>query len=184
MIFDATSLKGVFEITPEPHRDDRGFFARLYCPEEFVAAGIEFAPTQVNLSANTVCHTLRGLHFQDQPHAESKLVRCIAGSAWDVAVDLRPGPDFLKWHAVVLHAEKMNALFLPEGMAHGFLTLEPNTQLLYHMGRNSVPGKARGLLWNDPALAIDWPFEPASMSEADLFRPPLSESNDPRFRRL
>ncbi len=125
MRFTPTDLPGVVAVDAEPHRDARGAFARLYCPDEFAAAGIDFAPTQVNLSTNTERLTLRGMHFQKPPFAESKLVRVVSGRAWDVALDLRPGPGQGRWTARELTADGMEALFLPEGVAHGFLTLEP-----------------------------------------------------------
>ena len=163
MRFRETPLPGVFEIETESQFDARGGFARLYCPNEFAAANIEFCPTQVNLSTNNARHVLRGLHYQSAPYAESKLVRCIRGCIWDVSVDLATG----RWHAVELDAGKMNAVFLPEGVAHGFLTLTPNTHVLYQMGRIHAPGQARGIRWNDPDLGIDWPAPPEMMSDAD-----------------
>ena len=171
MILSGTPLPGVFEVAANPHRDDRGAFARLYCPEVFAAQGIDFTSTQINLSTNLRANTLRGLHFQRPPHAEAKLVRCVAGKVWDVAVDLRPGPTLGHWHGVTLDAELMNAVFLPEGVAHGFLTLTENAQVLYQMGRPYQPGQARGIRWDDPDLAIDWPAAPATMSEADTTWP-------------
>lgn len=162
-----TPLPGVLEIEANPHKDERGAFARLYCPETFADAGIDFSSTQVNLSRNTHKHTLRGLHFQYPPYAEAKLVRCIQGVVWDVAVDMRPGPTFGKWHAVQLEAETMNAVFLPEGVAHGFLTLTKAADVLYQMGRLYTPGQAQGILWDDPELGIDWPCDPKVMSDAD-----------------
>lgn len=178
MIFAETPLPGVFEIDARPHRDDRGLFARLYCPEEFARAGIAFSSTQVNLSTNARRHTLRGLHYQDPPHAEAKLVRCIAGRVWDVAVDLRPGRGRGRWHAVELDAARMNAVFLPEGIAHGFLTLTDDAQLLYQMGRPHAPGRGRGIRWDDPDLAIAWPSGPAVISEADRGWPGFREAVD------
>lgn len=176
MIFRETPIAGVVEIGAEPHADARGLFARLYCPEEFAAAGIAFTPMQVNLSTNLRRHTLRGLHYQNPPHAEAKLVRCIAGRVWDVAVDLRPGPGRGRWHAVELDAERMNAVFLPEGIAHGFLTLSEGAQVLYQMGRLHAPGQGRGVRWDDPDLAIGWPAAPEAISEADRGWPGLRET--------
>lgn len=178
MEFRETGLAGVLHIRATPHGDARGRFARLYCPEEFAAAGIGFEPTQVNLSTNTQRHTLRGVHFQKPPNSEAKLVRVVRGRVWDVAVDLRPGPDFGRWIAVELSADAINALFLPEGVAHGFLTLEPETHVLYQMGRNHVPGHADGLRWDDPGLGIDWPAEPDVISDADRRWPDLDKRGD------
>lgn len=178
MIFHATALPGMMRIEAEPHGDARGLFARLYCPEEFTAAGVDFTPTQVNLSTNADRHTLRGMHFQKPPYAEAKLVRCIRGRAYDVAVDLRPGPTFGHWIAEELAADQMNALYLPEGVAHGFLTLEDDTHILYQMGRNYVPGHADGLRWDDPDLAIDWPAPPVTLSDKDRAWPGLATRDD------
>ncbi len=168
MNFSPTTLPGVVLIEPERHGDERGFFARLYCPSEFAKAGIDFAPTQVNLSRNTQRRTLRGLHFQDAPHSEAKLVRVTAGRIFEVVVDLRKDtPTYLNWISVELDAASARSIFIPEGCAHGFLTLEPGTDVLYQMGRDHVPGLARGLRWNDPALSIQWPATPALLSEQD-----------------
>ena len=178
MNFSATPIPGVVASTTPPHRDARGSFARLYCPDEFAAAGIAFTPGQINLSANPRRHTLRGLHFQHPPFAEAKLVRAVAGQVWDVAVDLRPGPGFGRWHGVVLDAQVMNAVFLAEGVAHGFLTLSDGAEVLYQMGRPHVPGRAAGLRWDDPALAIQWPAAPALIGDADRICPLLADRSD------
>lgn len=172
MRFIATEIAGVFEIEAEPRRDERGFFARVYCPEEFAAAGIDFQSAQINLSRNFARFTLRGMHWQDPPFAEAKVVRAASGAAHDVVVDLRgDSPTFRRWIARRLDAERANALFIPEGCAHGFLTLEPQTDLLYQMSRSFVPGHARGLRWDDPGIGIVWPAEPAVISESDLAWP-------------
>lgn len=168
MRFETTDIPGVFVVVADPSRDERGFFARLYCPDEFAAAGIDFTPAQVNLSRNTVRHTLRGLHYQDPPYAEAKLVHVTRGSAYDVVVDLRrDSPAFRRWAAFDLDAESARALFVPEGCAHGFLTLTPDADVLYHIGRLHTAGLTRGYRWNDLALDIRWPAEPALMSQAD-----------------
>ncbi|MCA1952221.1 MAG: dTDP-4-dehydrorhamnose 3,5-epimerase family protein [Hyphomicrobiales bacterium] len=172
MIFEPTALPGAFLIRPEPHRDARGFFVRLFCPEECAAAGLDFTNVQINLSRNPVRHTLRGLHFQAAPHAEAKIVRVTRGAIHDVIVDLRPGsPTRLRHAAFRLDAEGAEALFVPEGFAHGFLTLEPETDVLYQMGRAHVPGQARGYRYDDPAFAIAWPAPPALIGPADLAWP-------------
>lgn len=174
MRFVVTELPGVMVIEPQPHVDERGFFARVYCPQQFAAAGIAFSPTQVNLSRNTRLHTLRGLHWQDPPHAEAKLIRVISGRIHEVVVDLRPeSPKFRKWISLELDASSARGIFVPEGCAHGFLTLEPGTDVLYQMGRDYVAGQARGARFDDPALAIDWPAAPAVISQADLGWPAL-----------
>lgn len=167
-----TKLSGVMIVEAEPHEDARGGFARLYCPNEFRAAGIDFAPCQINLSRNHARHTLRGMHYQDAPYAEAKLVRVTRGRAFDVAVDLRAGSATRgQWTAVELDAARMNAVFVPEGFAHGFLTLEPETDVLYQMGRIYEPGHAKGVRWNDPAFAIRWPAAPAVIDPRDAGYP-------------
>ncbi len=174
MRFHATELAGVVIIEAEPHADERGSFARLYCPNEFAAAGIDFHPRQVSLSRNSARHTLRGLHFQAPPHDEAKLVRVTQGRAFDVAVDLRPDSDtFRRFVAVELDGEAMRAVFIPPGCAHGFLTLEPDTDVLYQIDRDHVPGVGRGVRWDDPALAIGWPARPAVISRRDATWPDI-----------
>ena len=175
MILAPTPIAGMFELTAEVHRDARGAFARLYCPGRFAAAGLASAPTSLNLSVTTHRHTLRGLHFQRPPLAEAKLVRAVAGRVWDVAVDLRAGPGFGRWHAVTLDAGAMNAVFLPEGVAHGFLTLTADAQILYQMGRDHVPGAGLGIAWDDPDLSLPWPSVPRLLSDADRNWPRLRD---------
>jgi dTDP-4-dehydrorhamnose 3,5-epimerase len=173
--FHATDIPGVFIISVEPNADERGFFARLYCPDEFAAAGIDFAPVQVSLSRNIHRHILRGLHYQDFPHAEAKLVHVTRGSVYDVVVDLRcESPAFGRWAAFELDEESGRALFIPEGCAHGFLTLAPQSDVLYHIGRMHVAGQTRGYRWNDRTLNIRWPAEPAFVSPADRAWPDFS----------
>jgi dTDP-4-dehydrorhamnose 3,5-epimerase len=163
-----TELPGVLRISIEPRTDQRGMFARLYCPDEFAAAGIDFAPVQMNLSRNTARHTLRGMHYQDAPNAEAKLVRVVAGAIYDVAIDLRPAsPTYRRWTAARLTAAGAEALYIPEGCAHGFLTLEAGTDVLYQMGRKYLPGLARGVRWDDPAFHVEWPAAPEIMDEKD-----------------
>ncbi len=168
MIFTPTKIPGCFQIEPETRRDERGFFARIYCPDEFRAAGIDFTLAQSNLSRNDKAHTLRGLHFQYPPFAEAKLVQVARGAILDVAVDLRPdSPAFKQWVACELTADKANQLYVPEGCAHGFLTLTADTDVLYGMSRHYVPGRAKGYRYDDRAFAIAWPHKPASISQAD-----------------
>jgi dTDP-4-dehydrorhamnose 3,5-epimerase len=168
MRFHETGILGVRLIEAEPNSDPRGSFARFYCPEEFTAAGIDFAPVQVNLSRNLAAFTLRGMHYQGPPRAEAKLVHVTRGAIYDVALDLRPeSPNYRCWTAARLDADSMTALFIPEGCAHGFLTLVPNTDVLYHMGRMFEPGWTRGVRWDDPAFAIDWPARPQVISDRD-----------------
>lgn len=164
-----TEIVGVYLVEARPHEDARGGFARLYCQETFEAAGVGgFRPVQTNLSRNTALHTLRGMHHQAAPHAEAKLVQVLAGEIYDVALDLRPeSPTYRRWTAARLSAERLNGLFIPEGCAHGFLTLTPGAEILYQMGAAYAPGAGRGVRWDDPAFGIDWPAPPAVISERD-----------------
>jgi dTDP-4-dehydrorhamnose 3,5-epimerase len=150
------------------HRDVRGAFQRLWCADSFAAAGLDFTPHQASLSMNTAAHTLRGMHWQAAPHGEQKLVRCVAGRVWDVALDLRPDSRaYLRWHAEELSADTGTALFIPRGVAHGFLTLTPNAAVAYLIDRPHTPDAAHGARWNDPSFAIDWPHAPAMISTRD-----------------
>ena len=168
MRFLATDIAGVVIVEAEPHSDMRGGFARLHCPDKFAAAGIVFAPIQTSISTNPTPGTLRGLHFQKAPHAETKLVRAVRGRVFDVAVDLRPdSPTHRRWTATELSATNLRGVFIPEGVAHGFLTLEPYTDVLYQIAPAFTPGYAAGVRWDDPAFAITWPGVPALMSAAD-----------------
>lgn len=166
-----TPLPGLLEIEAEPHSDARGQFARVFCRDSLAAAGVEFQPVQVNLSTNTARHTLRGLHYQPGAWAEEKLVRCVQGRVWDVAVDLRPGPGCGRWHAVELCAARMNGVYIPKGFAHGFLSLTEGAVVQYLMAPAHVPGHGRGIRWDDPDLAIAWPARPAVISPADAALP-------------
>lgn len=163
-----TRLPMVFEVESFAHEDARGSFRRSWCADSFARARIDFAPRQASLSANFAPHTLRGMHWQEGPHAEQKLVRCVAGAVWDVALDLRPdSPTYLRWHAEELSAEKGNALFLPRGVAHGFLSLTADAVVEYLIDTPHAPEAARGARWNDPAFAIDWPHPPSVISDRD-----------------
>lgn len=175
MRFVATGIPGVTLIEAEPKEDERGFFARLYCPDEFAAAGIDFAPAQINLSRNRARGVLRGLHWMASPYAEAKVVRAVRGRIFDVAVDLRPdSPCFRRWTGAELDAASCRALYIPEGCAHGFLTLEPDSDVLYLMGRPYRPGFERGARWDDPAFGVAWPEAPAVIGERDASWPPLA----------
>ena len=172
MRFIEQKIAGVFVVEAEPHCDSRGYFARVFCEEEFRAAGIAFSPPQINLSGNAKKHTLRGMHFQNPPHAEAKFVRAVRGRAYDVVVDLRKGSRTERqWFGAELDANRINGIYVPEGCAHGFLTLEDHTDILYQMGRAFVAGAGQGVRWDDPAFAIDWPAKPAVISERDATYP-------------
>jgi len=172
MRFVATAIAGVVVVESEPRTDERGAFARLHCPEEFAAAGHPFVPAQTSLSRNPGAGTLRGLHYQAAPHAETKLVRCVRGRIFDVAVDLRPdSPTHRQWTGAELSAENGRALLVPEGVAHGFLTLEADTDVLYQIAPLYRPGREAGVRWDDPAFAIAWPAAPHRISPRDAAYP-------------
>jgi dTDP-4-dehydrorhamnose 3,5-epimerase len=172
MHFVRTPLSDVLEVTGPVHVDARGSFRRIWSADSFFAAGITFAPMQSSLSTNPLRLTLRGMHWQDAPYDEQKLVRCVAGAVWDVALDLRPGSaTYRKWHAVILSAETGNAFFLPRGIAHGFLSLTADAVVEYLIDTPYAPEHARGARWNDPAFAIDWPEAPAMIGDRDRIWP-------------
>lgn len=175
MKFAATGIEGVRILETEPIADDRGDFARSYCTEEFHAAGLNFTPVQMNISRNTARGTLRGMHYQDEPQPDPKLVRCTRGRIFDVAVDLRTRSEtFCHWVSVELSFERQNALFVPAGCAHGFITLEDNSDVQYLMGAPYVPELARGVRWDDPAFAIDWPNSPSIIAPRDAGFPDVT----------
>jgi dTDP-4-dehydrorhamnose 3,5-epimerase len=156
--FIQTPLSGVWVIEPEQLSDERGWFARTFDANEFEAHGLNPAVVQCNASFNAHRDTLRGMHYQAEPHGESKLVRCVRGAVFDVAVDLRAGSDTLcAWHGVELSAENSLAFYIPAGLAHGFQTLTDDCEVLYQMGDRYVPEAARGVRWDDPAFGIHWP---------------------------
>lgn len=176
MKFEVTEIEGVARVSITPHVDERGFFARLFCPEEFADAGFPFTPLQMSLSRNAKAGTLRGLHFHAPPHDEGKLVRVIRGAVFDVVVDLRrESPTYLRWLGAELTAEQGEALLIPAGCAHGFLTLADETDLLYQIDRMYPPGVARGLRWDDPAIGVAWPAPPRVISAADREWPAFEE---------
>ncbi len=172
MDFVETELSGVFILDAERHCDERGFFARNFCADEQAARGIDFVPVQGSLSFNPTRGTLRGLHYQAPPHAEAKLVRCTRGAIFDVLVDLRPAsPTYGQWLGVELTAASLRQLLVPGGLAHGFLTLQPDTEVSYLMAARYVPAAGRGLRWDDPGLGIQWPFLPVLLSAKDRAYP-------------
>jgi len=168
MIFRETPLPGAWLLEPERFEDERGFFARTYCREEFAARGLDPTVAQCSVSFNHRRGTLRGLHFQAPPHEEVKLVRVTRGAVWDVIVDLRAESRTFKQHfSIVLSAEKGNQLYIPKGMAHGFQTLEDATEVLYQISEPYTAQSARGYRWDDPAFAIPWPESVTVISERD-----------------
>lgn len=168
MKFTATEIEGVVIVDLEPASDERGAFARLHCPDEFAAAGLPFVPQQTSLSRNVRAGTLRGMHYEAAPHEEAKLVRVVRGRIFDVAVDLRPAsPTYCRWIGTVLSADNGRALLIGRGMAHGFITLEDDADVLYQIDRIFEPGHGRGARWNDPAFGIQWPMPPTVISPRD-----------------
>ena len=177
MNFEPTPLAGAFLVGIESHADERGFFARTWCREEWNGHGLDERLVQCSISFNHRRGTLRGLHYQADPWPETKLVRCTSGAIWDVMVDLRPGSSTRgQFHAVELSASNRLALWIPAGFAHGFQTLTDDAEVLYQISEDYRPEAARGLRWNDPDLAIPWPSEVTMISDRDR--------NLPLFREL
>jgi dTDP-4-dehydrorhamnose 3,5-epimerase len=174
MIFTETALPGAYLIDPEPHHDERGFFARVWCEREMAEHGLAQRLVQCSISYTLRRGTLRGMHFQAAPCAETKLVRCTRGAVHDVIIDLRPGSaTFLQHVAVALSAENRRALYVPEGFAHGFQTLEDGTEVTYQMSEIFSPEHARGVRWSDPAFGIQWPIADPILHPRDASYPDL-----------
>jgi dTDP-4-dehydrorhamnose 3,5-epimerase len=177
VIFGPTTLSGAMVVGLERREDERGFFARSFCRQEFEAHGLEPCVAQCNVSFNRRRGTLRGMHWQEAPNGEAKLVRVTRGALWDVIVDLRPeSPTHLKWFGVELSAENHQALYIPVGFAHGFQTLVDDVEVLYQMSTSYLPGAQRGARWDDPAFGIQWPIHPPFLSERDATYPDLAVS--------
>jgi dTDP-4-dehydrorhamnose 3,5-epimerase len=168
MIFTETKLKGAFVIDIEPLEDQRGFFARAWCKDEFERHGLNPRTVQCNISYNQKRGTLRGMHYQAPPFEEAKFVRCISGAIYDVIIDLRSNSStFHEWFSVELTAENHRALYVPEGFAHGFQTLVDSSEVFYQMSENFHPESARRLRWDDLAFGITWPIPDPILSEKD-----------------
>jgi dTDP-4-dehydrorhamnose 3,5-epimerase len=168
MIFTETALKGAYIVEIEELGDERGFFARSFCRNEFAVHGLKVDVAQCNISFNRHKGTLRGMHFQIAPKAEAKLVRCTQGSIYDVVIDLRPGSaTYCKWAGIELKADNRTALYIPEGFAHGFQTLEGNSEVFYLMFESFYPEYARGVRWDDPTFGIRWPIMNPIISDKD-----------------
>lgn len=181
MLFTETRLSGAFVIEPQRLEDERGFFARTWCSQEFAEHGLTARVVQCNVSFNRIKGTLRGMHYQEKPHEEAKLVRCTAGAIYDVIVDLRPqSATYLEWIAVELTAQNRQMLYVPVGFAHGFQTLVGETEVFYQMSQFYVAESARGVRWNDPLFAIDWPPDDRTISERDRSYPDFQA---PTFRK-
>ncbi len=178
MIFTETELPGAYTIDIDPREDERGFFARAWCAEEFAQYDLVTRVAQSNVSYNARRGTLRGMHYQVPPHAEVKIVRCTRGAIYDVIVDLRPESSTRRrWIGVELSADNRRMLYVPEGFAHGFQTLEDDTEAFYQVSEFYAPGAERGLRWNDPALGIEWPLpDDPIVSEKDHTWPDFEEA--------
>jgi dTDP-4-dehydrorhamnose 3,5-epimerase len=166
--FKETAIHGAFIVEPAIAEDDRGFFARLWCEDEFRAHGLNPRLVQASMSYNRRRGTLRGIHWQAAPHEEAKIVRCMSGAIYDVLVDLRPdSPTYMKWAAFLLSHRSRKMLTIPEGVAHGFQTLEDDTEVMYQMSEEYRPESACGIPWDDPAFNIDWPIPNPILSLKD-----------------
>jgi dTDP-4-dehydrorhamnose 3,5-epimerase len=183
MKFRVLDLPGAFLIEPQPHVDERGFFARTWCSKEFANAGLPAQIVQTNLSSTARRGTIRALHYQRPPSREAKVVRCLTGGIFDVIVDIRPdSPMFLQHLGVELTAANRLALYIPPGFAHGFQALEADTEVWYQMTDRYQPELSGGLRWNDPALAIEWPLSPSAMNDRDATYPDLDRGELECFR--
>src|ERR1039457_3821066 len=172
MIFSESALKGAYIIELQPIEDDRGFFARSFCLQEFAAHGLETGVAQCNVSFNRKKGTLRGMHFQLPPKAEAKLVRCTRGVIYDVIIDLRPdSPTYCRWEGVELSADNYRSLYIREGFAHGFQTMADNSEVFYQMYESFTPECAGGVRWDDPAFDVHWPLANPVMSDKDRSHP-------------
>jgi len=176
MIFNETPLKGAYTIDLEKRGDDRGFFARFFCVEEFEKHGLENKIVQINNSTSKYKGTLRGIHYQLAPKAETKIIRCVKGAFYDVIVDLRQGSDtFLQWYGIELSEENRTMLYVPKGFGHSFITLTDDSEALYLVTEFYSPEHERGIRWNDPLINIKWPIEPVVLSDKDKKHPFFSK---------
>lgn len=168
MIFKATELNDAYIIDLDKLADKRGFFARSFCINEFKEHGIEFPIVQANVSYNRYKRTLRGMHYQQEPHGEAKLVRCTNGAIFDAIIDVRPDSStYMQWMGVELSERNYRMLYVPEGFAHGFITLEDETEVTYQVSEFYTPGAEKGIRWDDSTFNIDWPADPSIISEKD-----------------
>ncbi|HEY7300655.1 MAG TPA: dTDP-4-dehydrorhamnose 3,5-epimerase [Xanthobacteraceae bacterium] len=172
MRFEAIALDGVWAVHPEPIRDNRGFFARTFCVNEFRAHGLEINFPQHSVSCSLLKGTVRGMHFQREPHSEVKLVGCVNGSIWDVVVDMRPrSSTFRQWRGFELSDENGLQLYIPKGFAHGFQTLSDDVRVNYLISEFHAPNAAGGVRYDDPAFGINWPLPVSVISDKDLLWP-------------
>ena len=179
MILKETALAGVFVVEPELRMDERGFFARVFCEKEFSALNLAFRFVQSSVSFNSRKGTLRGIHFQVEPKAECKLVRCTRGAIYDVILDLRRGsPTFCRWIGLELNQDNRQALYVPAGCGHGFQTLTEDSEVFYLMSEFYYPELARGVRWNDPRFAVEWPLPNPHMSARDAGYPDFADGRE------
>lgn len=176
MKFIQTPLEGAYVVELEKREDERGFFARAFCVDEFAEHGLKTEIKQSNLSGSVQKGTTRGLHYQVAPMAEVKFIRCIKGSVFDVLVDMRPeSPTYKQWFGLELSEQNQTAIYIPEGFAHGHQTLEDNSQIMYLTTQVYSPEHERGIRWNDPAIGVEWPLEPTVVSDKDQSWPLLDK---------
>jgi dTDP-4-dehydrorhamnose 3,5-epimerase len=174
MLLGSTEIEGLWIVEPERVYDARGSFCRTFCRQEFGTLGLSTNFAQHSLSVSLLRHTLRGLHFQTPPHQEVKLVSCVRGAIWDVAVDLRPkSPTYLKWAGVTLSADNGRQFYIPEGFAHGFQSLVDDVAVSYLISTPYVPSSSSGIRYDDPAIAVEWPAKPSVISDRDTDWPAL-----------
>jgi dTDP-4-dehydrorhamnose 3,5-epimerase len=185
MRFSPTALSGAYIIDLQPHQDERGFFARTWCQQEFAKYGLNPQLAQCNVALSHRAGTLRGMHYQVSPHEEAKLVRCTKGALYDVIIDLRPhSPTYLQWIGVELTAGNHRMLYVPEGFAHGYQTLCDETEVFYQVSQFYQPGAEQGVRWNDPAFGIDWPeTSDCTISDKDRHWPDFSPQTRPQQSR-
>ncbi len=177
MKFKPTPLKGAYLIDLKKIEDERGFFGRVFSSSEFEEQALEPAIVQINNSFSAEKGTLRGLHYQLPPREETKLIRCIKGSLYDLILDIRKdSPTFGQSFGATLTAENRTMMYVPKGFAHGFITLEPNTEMLYFVSETYSPEYERGIRWNDPKFSVSWPIEPTVLSERDCQHPDFDPS--------
>ncbi len=177
MVFKETKLKGAYIIEIKKIEDERGFFGRSFCRKELTEHGLKGDIVQANTSFSNTKGTLRGMHYQVAPYEEAKIIRCVRGAMYDVIIDLRPGSSsFRQWTGTELTSDNYRMLYVPEGFAHGFLTLTDNVEVYYNVTAFYTPGTERGIRWNDPAFNIEWPFDPVVISEKDLNHPVFSDN--------
>jgi dTDP-4-dehydrorhamnose 3,5-epimerase len=182
MIFKSTEIEDAYVVELEKRADARGFFARGWCWSEFGDRGLPNRLAQMNISFNRFKHTLRGFHYQVVPYQEAKLLRCVRGAVYDVLVDLRPqSPTFLSHIAIELNATNYRSLLIPEGCANAFLTLADETEVTYLVSEFYTPAAERGIRWNDPTFAVDWPAEPAVISDKDRSWPDFAGGRAPHL---